>query len=328
MDLPSTSNIKSYANQGLDYFHLAQAGPCLNMMATPLEGDALLDVSIVDFGPMVLIKRCNFGAAIEQYQFPNHVIAIQLPVAHGDSIEQFRKLLGGLSHSPFLPSGAKAQWIIPSHMWMYQLHIDARWLEQVLGREVLKDYVELAQAASRKAYDRQMLFAVASSCEYMLNRGLDAMAFDESLSSSELGNLITDIMLPCILSDIGDDKGTTRQKILGRALDHVHDQFALPISLETLAQASSTSVRNLQMVFKQELGVSPGSYIQQFRLHRFRHLLAEAGSVTEAAYASGFKHLGRLTERYARVFKSNPSAHLSCSIQTSFKLGRLLDDPS
>jgi len=127
------------------------------------------------------------------------------------------------------------------------------------------------------------------------------------------------------MSDIGDDKTTTRQKILGKALDCVHKQFALPLSLETLAQASSTSVRNLQIVFKQELGISPGSYIQQFRLHRFRHFLADASSVTEAAYAAGFKHLGRLTERYARVFKSNPSSHLSQTVRDRFDLGELLD---
>jgi transcriptional regulator GlxA family with amidase domain len=77
------------------------------------------------------------------------------------------------------------------------------------------------------------------------------------------------------------------------------------------AQAASTSVRNLQIVFKQELGITPIAYIQQFRLHRFRHRLSDAQSVTEAAYASGFKHLGRLTERYARVFNHTPSLHLS-----------------
>jgi AraC-like DNA-binding protein len=325
MDLQPTLNIKSYVNQGLNYFHLSQASPCLDMIATPLKGDTLLDLSIVDFGPMVLIKRRNCGAAIEQYQFSEHVIAIQLPIAQPESIESFQSLLGGWRHSPFLPAGAKAQWIIPSDMWLYQLHIDSRWLEQLLGAQAMKDYVELSHAASRKAYDRQTLFAVASACEHMFDIGMSAFFSKQDISVSVLENLATDIVLPCIMSDIGDDKITTRQKILGKALDCVHEQFASPLSLEILAQASSTSVRNLQIVFKQELGISPGSYIQQFRLHRFRHLLADAGSVTEAAYASGFKHLGRLTERYARVFKGNPSTHLSLCIRERLNLGSLLD---
>jgi AraC-like DNA-binding protein len=325
MDLQSSSNIKSYTNQGLDYFHVSQASPCLDMIATPLEGDARLDLSIVDFGPLVLVKRRNSSAAIEQYQFSQHVIAIQLPVAQGEIVDRFQSLLGGLSHSPFLPAGAKAHWTIPGDMWMYQLHIDVRWLEKALGTQAMKDYVELSRAASRKAYDKQTLFAAASACEYMFERGIQSCKEGQVLSATQLENMTTDILLPCIMSDIGDDKTTTRQKILGKALDCVHEQFALPLSLETLAQASSTSVRNLQIVFKQELGISPGSYIQQFRLHRFRHFLADASSVTEAAYAAGFKHLGRLTERYARVFKSNPSTHLSQTVRDRFHLGGLLD---
>jgi len=325
MDLQSTLNIKSYVNQGLNYFYLSQASPCLDMIATPLEGDASLDLSIVDFGPVVLAKRRNCGAAIEQYQFSEHVLAIQLPVAQPESIERFQGVLGGWRHSPFLPAGAKAQWIIPSDVWMYQLHIDARWLERVLGYQAMEDYIELSHAASRKAYDRQTLFAVASACEYMLDIGMKAGDAKQAVKAPKLETLTTDIILPCIMSDISDDKITTRQKILGKALDCVHDNFASPLSLEQLAQASSTSVRNLQIVFKQELGISPGSYIQQFRLHRFRHLLAEAGSVTEAAYASGFKHLGRLTERYAKVFNGNPSSHLSLCIKERLNLGYLLD---
>lgn len=325
MDLQPALNIKSYNNQGLDYFHVSQASPCLDMIATPLEGDARLDLSIVDFGPMVLIKRRNSSAAIEQYQFSKHVLAIQLPVANGESVEHFQSLLGGLSHRPFLTAGARAHWTIPADMWLYQLHIDARWLEEILGPQAMSDYIELSHAASRKAYDRQALFAAASACEYMLANGMASATQGKALMPHQLHNMITGILLPCIMSDIGDNKTTTRQKILGKALNYVHEEFARPLSLETLAQASSTSVRNLQIVFKQELGISPGSYIQQFRLHRFRHFLADASSVTEAAYAAGFKHLGRLTERYARVFKNNPSSHLSQVMQTHFQLGSLLD---
>lgn len=321
MDLQPSLSIKSYNNQGLDYFHLTQASPCLNVIATPLAGDSTLDLSIVDFGPMVIIKRTNHGAAIEQYQFPEHVIAIQLPTSDYVNIDAFQTLLGGFSHSPFLTSGAKAQWIVPSNLPLYQLHLDKRWLEKVLGAQIMEDYLELTQAFSRRAYDRQVLFSVACACEYALNEGIKQQADSGQISAAKLESLITDILLPCVLSDIGDEKSTTRQKILGKTLDYIHEHFSRPISLAMLAQVASTSVRNLQIVFKQELGISPGSYIQQFRLHRFRHLLAHASSVTEAAYASGFKHLGRLTERYARVFNHNPSVHLAMGIRERIEAG-------
>jgi len=50
-------------------------------------------------------------------------------------------------------------------------------------------------------------------------------------------------------------------------------------------------------------------------------MLAMATSVTEAAYASGFKHLGRLTERYAQVFNHKPSSQLSSEPVQPLELG-------
>ncbi len=321
MDQLFSTKIKSYENQGISYFHLTHASPCLDIVATPLKGDAQVDVNIVDFGPMVLIKRRNQGAAIEEYQFADHVLAIQLPCANQESIEAYQSVFGNLSDSPFLVPGAQARWIIPSDVWFYQLHLDVRWLSKVLGHQAMADYLELTQAYNRKAYDRQVLFAVSNACEHAFAHGKDS----EEIEKNRLSHLVMDILLPCIMSDIADHKGATRQKILARALDYVHGNYAAPISVERLAMVASTSVRNLQIVFKQELGMTPGSYIQQYRLHRFRHTLAQAGSVTEAAYACGFKHLGRLTERYARVFEQNPSYHLSKTVRERFPLGTLSD---
>ncbi len=120
-------------------------------------------------------------------------------------------------------------------------------------------------------------------------------------------------------------KPSTRQKILSKALDYIRLNFSNAIRLSDLANASATSVRNLQIVFKQELNVSPSRYIQQFRLHRFRHSLAKSNSVTEAAHNSGFKHLGRLTEQYAKVFDKYPSADLQMGTNTTLAYGQYFE---
>lgn len=324
MELKTSQFVKSYVKQGLDYYYLTQASPCINVIATPLQGDACVDVSLVDFGPILLIKRTNDAPAIEEYRFSQHVMAMQLPTANDESIDAFQRVLGGHRHSPFLTSGAKAQWIVPEKISFYQLHIDARWLKKVLGPAAMEDYLELSLAPSRKAYDRNTLFEVSDACEVALNMGLAAHSHGESLSPEVIVRLAKNIILPCITSELIDVKSAPRQKILSRALDYIHEHYASPISSDTLADVAATSVRNLQMVFKHELGVSPVSYIHQFRLHRFRHALSVAASVTEAAYASGFKHLGRLTERYAQVFNQKPSYHLSGDIPKPLDLG----DPS
>lgn len=317
--------IRTFSGHQLSYFDLSQVTPCLDMVATPLAGDGQVEMSIVDFGPMMLIKRRNTEAAVEQYQFPAHMIAIQLPFSERENITSFQNVLGGISHSPFLSAGASVRWIIPGNTWMYQLHIDSRWLTTVLGQEAMKDYMELTCAASRKAYDWQALFKVGLVCEHALDVGFSKQAQAEPVNALELERIARDILMPCIFSDVGENKCTTRQKILGRALDFIHHNFIESISLKELAQAASTSVRNVQIVFKQELGITPIAYIQQFRLHRFRHRLSYAKSVTEAAYASGFKHLGRLTERYASVFNNTPSVHLTKGPMARFNTGDLFE---
>lgn len=317
--------IRTFSGHQLSYFDLSQVTPCLDMVATPLAGDGQVEMAIVDFGPMMLIKRRNTEAAVEQYQFPAHMIAIQLPFAERDNISSFQNVLGGISHSPFLSAGASVRWIIPANTWMYQLHIDSRWLTTVLGQDAMNDYVELTCAASRKAYDWQALFKVGLACEKALEIGFAKKAQDEQVNTAELERIARDILMPCIFSDVDENKCTTRQKILGRALDFIHHHSIESISLKQLAQAASTSVRNVQIVFKQELGVTPIAYIQQFRLHRFRHRLSYAKSVTEAAYASGFKHLGRLTERYAGVFNNTPSVHLTKGSMVQLNVGDLFE---
>ncbi|GAA6135571.1 hypothetical protein NBRC116188_23610 [Oceaniserpentilla sp. 4NH20-0058] len=321
MELKSSLPIKSYINEGLDYYYLTQACPCIDVLATPLHGDARLELAVVDFGPMLIMKRLNQGAAIEEYRFAEHLVAIQLPTSSGDNIDAFQCALGGAQHSPFLLPGAKAQWIVPDNTELYQLHIDGRWLTKVLGPSAMEDYFELSTVPSRKAYDKEALLLVATACEQALSQGLAANAKGMTLAVDVVESLIKDILLPCINAELIDVKPTPRQKILGKALDYIHAHYAQPISLDGLADVTATSVRNLQLVFKHELGISPGSYIQQFRLHRFRHMLSTASSVTEAAYACGIKHLGRLTERYAQVFKQKPSSHLSSPRPQPLEMG-------
>jgi hypothetical protein len=239
MDVSNTIKIRTFLGHQLTYFDLSQSTPCLDMVSTPLTGDGQLEMSIVDFGPLMLIKRRNTEAAVEQYQFPEHIIAIQLPFAQRENIECFQNVLGGISHSPFLSAGASVRWIIPANTWLYQLHVDSRWLTSVLGECAMKDYMELTCAASRKAYDWHALFKVGSVCEWGLNMGFEKKAEGLSISTSVLEKMVMDIFMPCILSDVGENKCTTRQNILGKALDFIHHNYIESILLKELAQATA-----------------------------------------------------------------------------------------
>ena len=318
MDVNKQVVIRTYEGQGLSYFDLIQSLSCVEMTSTPLDGDALIEMDVVDFGPLLIIKRSNSCSSIEEVKFGEHTLAFQLPEADSQAVQQFLNLPGGERYNPFQPTAALSQWLIPENTPTFHVQADARWLKNVLGSQALKDYSELCKVASRKAYDPSVIEAIAGATQHAMDVAKESIDSQIPISASHLESLVTDILLPCIMSDLEEVKSSTRQKILSKALDYVRDNHAAPIRLTDLSEFVSTSARNLQMVFKQELGVTPSRYIQQFRLHRFRHRLVKSSSVTEAAYNSGFKHLGRLTEQYAKVFDKYPSEDLL--IESNFKL--------
>jgi len=310
MDFDKSIVIKTFEKQGLSYFSLSKVLSCLDIVSTPLNGNTRLDICIADFGPTVMLRRHNHGAVVEDAIVGENTLAIQLPLPNKELIERFQELPGGGGHSPFQMEGARSQWVFPQDLPMLHLHVDKRLLSQVIGHEAMKDYQELCHAHSRRAYDAQALLQASAALERALTLGLEYNKQGKEFDVVQVMSLLSDIFLPLVRSDLVEVKPSTRQKILSRSLDYIRENFKQPIRLADLATASSTSIRNLQIVFKQELDLSPNSYLLQFRLHRFREQLAVSSSVTKAAYSCGFKHLGRLTEQYAKVFSCNPSADL------------------
>lgn len=99
--------------------------------------------------------------------------------------------------------------------------------------------------------------------------------------------------------------------ILKRAVDMIHDRMREDISLIDLARHAGTTPRNLQLVFKREMDLTPVQYLQQCRLNLARHiLLARNGeiSVSDVAELSGHRHLGRFSLAYKKRFGESPKA--------------------
>ena len=321
MDFEARFNTKTYEGQGLSYLNVLNALPCVDMICTPLIGDSRLDMRIADFGPAVMLHHVNHGPAVVDAVAGANTLSIQLPLPRKEVVAQFQELPGGGGHSPFQMEGARCQWVIPLSMPMLHLHVDKRLMLQVIGHQAMNDYQELCNAHSRKAYDPVALMQAGSAMERAMALAFEYKKNGSELTQNKVMSLLADIFLPLITSDLIEVKSSTRRKILSRSLDYILQNFKLPIRLADLAEASATSVRNLQIVFKQELDVSPNKYLQQFRLHRYREHLMASSSVTEAAYSCGFKHLGRLTEQYARVFNRNPSADLMVKPDLKLNLG-------
>jgi AraC family ethanolamine operon transcriptional activator len=105
-----------------------------------------------------------------------------------------------------------------------------------------------------------------------------------------------------------------RMKRLQRARDFIEAHSHQPIDFAELCDATGMSLRGLQVMFRNTLGVSPQSYIRNQRLHGVRRMLLEsgpdAGVIKRTALEWGFWHLGHFAREYRELFGESPSATL------------------
>ena len=95
-----------------------------------------------------------------------------------------------------------------------------------------------------------------------------------------------------------------------RAVDFIVTKLDEPLSVRIVARASGLSTRTLHRVIQRRFGVSPMALLRRARLASVRRELlagAPGSTVTTAALACGFSHLGRFAQCYACEFGESPS---------------------
>ena len=108
------------------------------------------------------------------------------------------------------------------------------------------------------------------------------------------------------------DHAPLRPRTLRRAQEHIHANFAAPITVTDVAAAAGASVRRVQEAFAEHLDTSPMAYLRTVRLDHCRRVLSEGrGTVTDVAQECGFTHLGRFSAAYRERFGELPSQTLA-----------------
>lgn len=98
-----------------------------------------------------------------------------------------------------------------------------------------------------------------------------------------------------------------------RAEDYIRHHYRDPLTIETLADVTTVSIRTLFAGFRDFRDTTPMAYLRDVRLERARAALlsgkaATAAQVTTVALDCGFTHLGRFAASYRERFGETPSA--------------------
>jgi AraC-like DNA-binding protein len=104
-------------------------------------------------------------------------------------------------------------------------------------------------------------------------------------------------------------------KALGRAhvrkaVEFIDENARSPITVGDIARHVHVCERALQLGFREEMGVSPTTYLRNIRLRgAYDDIVSQDDSVliTEIAYRWGFQHLGRFAQTYRERFGLLPS---------------------
>jgi AraC-like DNA-binding protein len=100
-----------------------------------------------------------------------------------------------------------------------------------------------------------------------------------------------------------------------QAEEFFHEHSDDPLSMLDVAKGLGVSLRSLQMAFNEVYqGLGPRDVLTKIRLEKARQRLLSADAdvqVTKVAFDSGFFHLGRFAQSYARHFGQRPSETLA-----------------
>ena len=105
-----------------------------------------------------------------------------------------------------------------------------------------------------------------------------------------------------------------RYRRLASCRDFVAEHYQEPIHLEHLCSSMGLAERGVQNTFRDLLGVGPIEYVRSLRLCAAHRLLKGTGpqpeSVKRVAINCGFRHLGRFSNDYRKMFGRYPGETL------------------
>ncbi|MDO5627066.1 MAG: AraC family transcriptional regulator [Mobilicoccus sp.] len=150
-----------------------------------------------------------------------------------------------------------------------------------------------------------LVFAELSSPGSLIHQGVGARALQDLLVSTLL------LVQPSSLSArLRPTAPSPRRRTVTAAIEYVDAHLSDPIGPTDLAAHAGCSVRTLQQAFRDDIGVTPVTFIRDRRLDRVRADLEGAGPdvrISEVAARWGFGHLGGFAGHYRQRFGETPS---------------------
>ncbi|MEJ2499708.1 MAG: AraC family transcriptional regulator [Campylobacterales bacterium] len=132
------------------------------------------------------------------------------------------------------------------------------------------------------------------------------------LSASLAQSLIHLIIRNTLSEHPASREAVSLQNRINAAVEYIHLNYAFDVEQKTLADVAGLSVSHFSRLFRSELGMSGGAYLERVRLQHVKKVL-ESGekNVTEAALGAGFNSASYMARRFKTAFGETPTQYAS-----------------
>ena len=99
------------------------------------------------------------------------------------------------------------------------------------------------------------------------------------------------------------------QRLVRKAMAYLHEHYAEPLTRQAIAEHVGLDEDYLTYCFRQELGITPITYLNRCRINRAKYLLKHTGeTVTAIALQVGFSDSGYFSRVFRREVGTSPDA--------------------
>lgn len=241
--------------------------------------------------------------------FSEHLIFVSL--ADGHAIRESGGEVADKSfeagHVSIHPGNKPVRWAWDTRLSFTMLALEPAYLEQVARETFNLDpaKVELLTVENRR--DPVITAIAGNLMSEVMNGDAGSRLFAESLASVLALHLLRNYTVRS--HEIETERLITQPRAVTQALNFIHANYALDVSLADVAAAAHLSPYHLTRLFKKATGVSPHQYLIRVRVESARALLtAGAGkrSLAEIAAAAGFADQSHLTRHFKRMLGVTP----------------------
>lgn len=165
----------------------------------------------------------------------------------------------------------------------------------------------------------------AQLVDFIVSIGKQVSVENSPLTHKMIRDRVTSLLMSTILvtldhnykSELESNCHTAVPYYIKRARDYIHQNAKESISITSIAEESSISVRSIYLGFRKYYGMTPMEYLKKLRLslvnQKLRDLTPAQTSVTMVALEYGFYHFGNFSAAYKKKYGELPSETLKNS---------------